>query len=81
MKVEKQWEASGKLEDLEPALKEIINQLRMGVSPELAYALVYRLRREIGYVVRELGVGTPNSDHDKQAEEIIEAQKWQSRKE
>lgn len=71
MNVENQAKAASALEELEPALKEIIQQLRMGVSDRLAYALVYRLRREVGYVVRTLGEGVPPAEYDQQAEKII----------
>jgi hypothetical protein len=77
---EKQAKASHTLEELEPVLKEIVRQLRMGVSDDLAYALVYRLRREVGYVVRELGAGAPLASNDQRAEEIIESQKWLPRR-
>jgi hypothetical protein len=46
---EQQTKASNEFEEFEPVLKEIIRQLRMGVPDSLAYALVYRLRREVGY--------------------------------
>lgn len=78
MNTQRQKKASDLLEELEPAIKEISRQLRMGVSDHLAYALVYRLRREIGYVVRDLGLGVPTAEYDQQAEDIIESQKWQS---
>ncbi len=77
MDTERQRKASDLIEELEPAIKEISRQLRMGVSDRLAYALVYRLRREIGYVVRDLGQGVPTAQYDQQAEDIIESQKWQ----
>lgn len=71
---EKHLQAAGRLEGLAVATKEISNQLMQGVSPGLAYALVYRLRREIGYVVASLGGGVPTAQYDNIAKEIIKTQ-------
>lgn len=52
--------AANRLEELVPHMKEIIQLLREGgphVRNGEAYAQVYELRREVGYIVRTLGVG------------------------
>lgn len=55
--------AANRLEELTIAQKDVIQRLREN-DPQ-AYALVYELRREIGYVVATLGGGVPKrSDFD-----------------
>lgn len=76
MNKERQLKAANKLEELSMVTKEFIVQLRMGQSNELAYAMVYYLRRELGYVVRDMGEGVPSADHTRIAEEVAEAEIW-----
>lgn len=72
---ERQQKASEELDELESVVREIAGLLRTGVPDRLAYALAYRLRREVGYVVRDLGAGIPAAPFDQQAAEIIENQR------
>lgn len=74
----RQRDAANTLEGLEPVLKEIISQLRRGVSDDLAYALTYRFRREVGYVVSKLGYGVPGAPYDGDAAGIIDSQRQES---
>lgn len=71
----KQTEAADELEALTGAMKEIVILLRQGSgqSPDKAYALVYELRKRIGYVVANLGVGAPLSASSKYAADIIDS--------
>lgn len=65
-------QAADRLEELVPHVKEIIQNLRTADPDEhwsVAYAEVYELRREIGYVLRDLGWGVPKpSDRNWHAE-------------
>jgi len=56
---EKVLKAANDLETLLPAAKEIVNLLR-GRNDDSSYAMLYWLRREIGYITRELGIGVPS---------------------
>jgi len=56
--------AADKLEELLPEMRELINRIRHGCPAP--YAEVYHLRREIGRVVANLGVGVPAS-HDQES--------------
>lgn len=61
--------ASARLEDLLIAGKEIARLMRTNPrivhnqrNDDYAYAMMYWLRREIGYITRELGEGVPNAE-------------------
>lgn len=71
----RQRDAAEDLEELVPVLKEIVTQLRRGVPGGLAYALVYRFRREVGYVVSTLGYSNPVSPYDAEAAAIIDLER------
>lgn len=71
--MEAQRDAANRLEEISPIIGEIIGQLRMGVGEGLAHALVYKLRKEIGYVVRDLDQGQPVHQYMPEATELWEA--------
>ena len=52
--------AANLLEELIPAMKEIVISLRNGTE-EKPYVAMYWLRRELSYIVASLGVGSPKS--------------------
>lgn len=56
----KELEAAGRLEDLIVMAKEMVTCIRDG-SERQPYAAMYWLRRELGYAVRDLGEGVPNT--------------------
>lgn len=53
-------EVANKLEELIPAIKEMIVRLRTGEESQ-PYAAVYWLRRELSHEVAKLGAGAPNT--------------------
>lgn len=55
---EKEIRAANALEDLTPAIKDMVRRIREGAEPD-PYAAVYWLRREVGRVVASLGAGQP----------------------
>lgn len=55
---EKEIQAANRIEELIIIAKEMVIRIRNGDEPD-AYAAVYWLRRELGYVVASLGVGVP----------------------
>jgi hypothetical protein len=57
---EKELQAARCLEDLTVIMKEMARNIRNGSETD-AYAAVYWLRREIGYVTATLGGGVPNT--------------------
>lgn len=73
----KQADAAHRLEELNIASSEIVRLLRAGQGNRFAYALVYELRKQLGYVVRELGEGVPNKEMQDRATEAIDAQIWE----
>lgn len=70
-----QTQASHRLEELSVIAKEFVNLLR---SPETAkedaYAMLYYLRREVGYVVRTVGFDQPTPQALQKAERLAKAQ-------
>ena len=52
--------AASELEDLTVMAKEMVSGIRDGSERE-PYAAVYWLRRELGYIVRKMGQGVPNT--------------------
>lgn len=55
--------AANRLETLLPVMQEFVRIMRSGEVDDTAYAMAYWLRREIGYVTRDLGVGVPVNCH------------------
>lgn len=80
----KRFEAAARLEELAAIAKQMVLDLRgEGGSEEdadlTAYARVYWLRKQLGYVVAPLGVGAPDSWTTKVAErEYGEEAGWRS---
>lgn len=68
---ERQVAAARVLEDLVPQIKETILQLRAGQSDQLAYALLYDLRWQLGKAVNSLGEGLPHAFFRRQAQDIL----------
>lgn len=70
-RTQRRLEAANQLEELLVAAQQIVLDLRANPTPDtvdreewlrsndMAYARVYWLRRELGYVVNKLGVGLP----------------------
>jgi len=78
MNKERQQKAANDLAELEASLKEIVVLLRQGQADEKAHALLYVLRRRIGYIVRDLAVveNQPSTANIEYAENIIDSQIW-----
>lgn len=77
MDIDRQRKASDRLEELTIVSREFVNKLREGQSDMLAYAMLYYLRRELGYVVRDMGMaGQPTTEALAKAQDIAEAQLW-----
>lgn len=67
---------ASQLEDLAAMAIEVKRLLREGQEDDLAYALVYQLRRKLGKVLG-IGVMVPRSHLIKAANQILEAQRQQ----
>lgn len=77
---ERQANAANRLEELSIAMKEAVRLLRKGQPDAKAYALVYILRRQLGYVVNSMGrVGLPNSRDCEWADLTIDEAIWGKR--
>lgn len=72
MDTERQNKAADRVIDLAIAATEVVQLLRRGQSDNNAYALLYVLRRELGYVVRDMGrSGNPTLTSQEWAEDQI----------
>jgi len=74
MNNKRQEDAANLLEELTMAMKESVLLLRAGQSTDgQAYALIYRLRTELGYVVNRMGrAGVPNTKDASWAKDHID---------
>lgn len=72
----RQADAARRLEELNIASAEIVRLLRAGQSDRFAYALVYVLRKQLGYIVRTLGEEVPVAEMQNKAIEVIDAEIW-----
>lgn len=71
---DQQIKAADGLEELIPAMKEIVRLLRQGQAPSKAYALVYEFRKRVGRNVAALGAGLPDSSATRYANDVIDEQ-------
>ena len=74
MSDQKHIQAAAELEELIPQIREAVRQLRSKEPRPYAYALVYELRRRLGYTVRPMGAGEPAAHHMAVARNILDEQ-------
>jgi len=58
---EKEMKAASDLENLVPAIKEMVSRIHDGTENQ-PYSAVYWLRREMSRIVATLGAGQPNTN-------------------
>jgi hypothetical protein len=79
LNAERQRKAADELKEFVAATNEAIRLLDQGQVDSKAYALVYMLRRRLGYTVRKMGQASEPYPQDRDwAEEVIDAAIWEA---
>lgn len=73
---QRQKEVADSLEEICMYSKEYVRLLREGQGDEFAYAMLYYLRRQVGYLTRRLGTAVPPQDWTDKAIEVAASHVW-----